>query len=377
MRAGRRTTVNIALVAICLLLFMGGGHFAATALIELQQARQIKELSRIALRRAETAADFGLATLDTITRQGIVACDPASLQSLRLHVYQRGAIKDIRNVDRSGAVLCSAYSETLEFDKGWITRDAMLPTTREGVSLFRVEQFFGTALGLMRDVGPDRGVVAILGMSGVYSDVMPSELAHASVVTLELSNGQQLAREAQMAPDAPAFTVVTSSAHYPLRSIINVDRRALAAWDQEPYTPIIGLSFMLGVAFAVLLVRAVNRPSDPVHELDRAIANSEFEPFFQPLFDLKTRRIVGAELLARRVLADGTVVPPARFIELAERSGRIDAITWQLLSKALVAMQPLLKRDRMFDLSVNITPHQFVAPGFVTQLRSVVNAASA
>ena len=108
MRAGGRTTVNIALVAICLLLFMGGGHFAATALIESQQARQIKELSRIALRRAETAADFGLATLDTIIGQGIVACDPASLQSLRLHVYQRGAIKDIRNVDRSGAVLCSA-----------------------------------------------------------------------------------------------------------------------------------------------------------------------------------------------------------------------------------------------------------------------------
>ena len=52
--------VNIALAAICLLLFVGGGHFAATALIKSQQARQIKELSRIALRRAETAADFGL-----------------------------------------------------------------------------------------------------------------------------------------------------------------------------------------------------------------------------------------------------------------------------------------------------------------------------
>ena len=228
---------------------------------------------------------------------------------------------------------------------------------------------------LMRDVDSDRGIVAILGMSGVYSDVMPSELAHASDVMVELSNGQQLAREARMAPDAPAFTVVTSSAHYPLRSIISVDKGALPAWDQEPYTPIIGLSFMLGIAFAGLLVRAANQPSDPVQELDRAIANSEFEPYFQPVFDLRTRQIVGAELLARWVLADGTVVPPARFIELAERSGRIGAITWQLLSKALAAMQPLLTANRTFNLSINITAHQFVAPGFVTELRSVVNAA--
>jgi c-di-GMP phosphodiesterase len=128
-------------------------------------------LSRIALRRAETAADYGLATLDTIIGQGMVACDPASLQALRLHVYQRGAIKDIRNVDRSGGAV-PAYSETLEFDNGWINRDAMLPTARQGVSLSRVEQFFGTALGLMRDVDSDRSIVAILGMSGVYSDVM-------------------------------------------------------------------------------------------------------------------------------------------------------------------------------------------------------------
>lgn len=376
MRAGRRTAVNIALAAICLLAFVAGGHFAATMLIESQHARQIKELSRIALRRAEAAVDFGTITLNEISAQGVVACDPASLQSIRFHVYQRGgAVKDIRIVEHSGSVLCSAYSETLEFDQGWVTRDAMLPTAVPGVSLFRVEQFFGTALGVMRDVGADRGVIAIVGMNGTYSDVMPVELAAASDIVLELSNGQEIAREAQSSLNGPIFSVSTASTRYPLRSVLNVEMEALAAWDQESYRPIVGLSLLLGCVFAVLLIRAANRPVDPLQELDRAIAGSEFQPYLQPLFDLETRRIVGAEMLARWVRADGTVLPPSRFIDLAEDSGRINAITWQLLAKALAAMQPVLKSDKKFRLSVNVNPHQFVSPGFISELRGTVAAA--
>ena len=376
MRAGRKTAVNIALAAVCLLLFVGGGHFAATALINSQHARQIKELGRMALRRAEAAVDFGAATLDEISAQGAVACDPASLQAIRFHVYQRGgAVKDIRIVKHSGSVLCSAYSETLEFDQGWVTRSAMLPTTIEGVSLFRVDQFFGTALGLIRDVGPDKGIVAIVGMNGVYSDVMPVELAASSEVVLELSNGQEIARDAQSSLESPVFSVFTTSTRYPLRSVLRVEKQALAAWDQESYRPIVGLSLVLGCIFAALLFRALNRPIDPVQELDRAIANSEFQPYLQPLFDLETRRIVGAEMLARWVRADGTVLLPSRFLELAERSGRMNTITWQLLSKALAAMQPHLRSNKRFKLSVNIDPHQFVSPGFVSELRAIVAAA--
>lgn len=376
MRAGRRTAINIVLAAACLLLFAGGGHFAATALIESQHARQIKELSRMALRRAEAAVDFGTATLNEISTQGSVACDPASLQAIRFHVYQRGgAVKDIRIVEHSGAVLCSAYSETLEFDQGWVTRSAMLPTSIPDVSLFRVDQFFGTALGLLRDVDANKAIVAIVGMNGAYSDIMPVGLAAASDVVLELGNGQEIAREGEPSLEEPVFAVSTASTRYPLRSIIRVETQALATWDQESYKPIMALSLVLGSVFAALLIRLANRPADPIQELDRAIANSEFQPYLQPLFDLETRAIVGAELLARWVRADGTVLPPSRFIELAERSGRMSAITWQLLGKALAAMQPLLKGDKRFKLSVNIDPRQFVTPGFVPELRRIVGSA--
>lgn len=106
---------------------MTGGHFAAKMIIGEQQSRQLDELTDVALRRSEIAVAFGAATLDELAKRKSINCNPASLQALRFLVYQRSAVKDIRLLNRNGSVLCSAYSETLEFDNGWVDRPKMLP----------------------------------------------------------------------------------------------------------------------------------------------------------------------------------------------------------------------------------------------------------
>src|SRR3981189_659169 len=117
---------QMAIVVTSLVALVAGGHFAAKAVIEGQQSRQLEELTDVALRRSEVAVDFGTATLDQLVRRGPLNCDPASLQAVRLQVYQRAGVKDIRLVNRDGSVICSAYSETLEFDSGWVDRPGML-----------------------------------------------------------------------------------------------------------------------------------------------------------------------------------------------------------------------------------------------------------
>ena len=131
------SVTQLAMIASSLIAFATGGHFAAKAVIEGQQSRQLQQLTDVALRRSEAAIDFGAATLDELARRGPLNCDPASLQAVRLQVYQRSAVKDIRLVNRDGSVICSAYSETLEFDNGWVDRPQMLPSKDNRLLLFR------------------------------------------------------------------------------------------------------------------------------------------------------------------------------------------------------------------------------------------------
>jgi c-di-GMP phosphodiesterase len=188
------SVTELALIAASLVAFATGGHFAAKAVIQGQQSRQLEELTDVALRRSEVAVEFGAATLDELAKRGPLNCDPVSLQSVRLQVYQRSAVKDIRLVNRDGSVICSAYSETLEFDNGWVERPEMLRSKDGHLLLFRVDQFSGVALGVLRDIDERNSLVAILGMNSYLLDIMPAELRAHSEVVLELDNGSEIGR---------------------------------------------------------------------------------------------------------------------------------------------------------------------------------------
>ena len=359
-------------------VFLTGGDFAANYLIETQRQRQLEELGGIALRRTETVVDSGITALRGVAQNGNVGCDSAALQSLRLHLYRSSAMKDIRVVRPDGTVLCSAFTETLEFDKAWATRDDMLLTTGGAVRLFRVEQFFGTALGAMIDVDTEQSLAGIMSVDGSLFDVIPAELRAQSVVSLQLANAQTIASTASNAAfdtQGPVHALTVRSDRYPLQSVIRIERSAFEEWNREPYLPIMALSGLLGMLFGVLLARGLFRPRSPLEELDRAIAQGQIRPYYQPIFDLRTGAITGAETLARWIKPDGTVIPPARFIELAEENGRIRVLTWRLLATALMEVRQLMKADESFHVSINISPSHFTTDGFVRQLRDTVSAA--
>jgi sensor c-di-GMP phosphodiesterase-like protein len=89
--------------------------------------------------------------------------------------------------------------------------------------------------------------------------------------------------------------------------------------------------FVTILALAVLL--PWRRRNDPVEELEQAIAANEFVPYFQPIVDIRTGRLRGAEVLVRWRKADGSIVMPAAFIPLAESSGLIVPMTRALMRR--------------------------------------------
>ena len=91
-----------------------------------------------------------------------------------------------------------------------------------------------------------------------------------------------------------------------------------------------------------------------------ALVNAELSVHYQPQFDLKTGRIVGAEALLRWKHAILGFIPPAKFIPVAERSGLINEIGAWVLNEAcrqVKIWQDLGLID--FVIAVNVSPAQF------------------
>jgi PAS domain S-box-containing protein/diguanylate cyclase (GGDEF)-like protein len=106
---------------------------------------------------------------------------------------------------------------------------------------------------------------------------------------------------------------------------------------------------------------------DLADELSQAVERRQIVPWFQPVVELATGRIVGAEALARWIHPIRGTVMPAHFIELAERTGDIIEITFQIFEQSLSMLATWEAHDLVkdFHLSLNLSPvhlrHPFLA----------------
>lgn len=73
-----------------------------------------------------------------------------------------------------------------------------------------------------------------------------------------------------------------------------------------------------------------------VEKIRIGLSKNEFIPYYQLKVDAKTGLVSGMEALCRWQLADGSILSPFKFIPVAEKSGLITEITWQLLDQIAI-----------------------------------------
>lgn len=78
---------------------------------------------------------------------------------------------------------------------------------------------------------------------------------------------------------------------------------------------------------------------------------------FQPIIDLNTGEVIGAEALARFIEPDGTVRMPAGIVEQIEQDiDDLDAFMLRLFGAVMDNIKPVFARHPRFYVSVNIPP---------------------
>ncbi len=84
-------------------------------------------------------------------------------------------------------------------------------------------------------------------------------------------------------------------------------------------------------AYVSTMRSKIEEDSLQIERIRTGLKNSEFIPFYQIKVDAQTGLICGMEALCRWIDAGGTMHSPYTFIPLAEKSGLISEMTWQLL----------------------------------------------
>jgi diguanylate cyclase (GGDEF)-like protein len=99
-----------------------------------------------------------------------------------------------------------------------------------------------------------------------------------------------------------------------------------------------------------------------------AVLHDRFELHYQPLYEMSKRRLIGFEALVRLIKEDGTLIPPAVFIPIAEDMRLIDKIGEWVLREACCTAATWPEH---LTVAVNLSPAQFLA----TKVSAIVAAA--
>ena len=111
------------------------------------------------------------------------------------------------------------------------------------------------------------------------------------------------------------------------------------------------------------------------NEMWRALENNEFVLHYQPVVDLKSGAIVGAEALLRWPNEHGTWLSPAEFIPLTEKCGLIVPLSEWVLSEACAQLHAWREEGHglgLLTMSVNLSPHHFATAGLATMIAGVM-----
>jgi diguanylate cyclase (GGDEF)-like protein len=105
--------------------------------------------------------------------------------------------------------------------------------------------------------------------------------------------------------------------------------------------------------------------------LRHGVRRGEFDVHYQPIVRLDTGRISGVEALARWKHPARGLLLPAEFMALAEETGLIVPLGWDVLREASQRArlwQQAFDRERCFTISVNLSPKQLMDPSLIKEV---------
>ena len=344
------------------------------AYIEHKATEEVRLAAQRAIARAEWRIGQSISALAAIGKGGLTSCADVDVLAMRRALMATTPLKEIALKDEAGNPKCQELTGATRARA--LSRDLRTADDRVLLSVVRQIDLNERALRITwHRAGDPLQLVAHIPADVFLPDGSSGRAASEPAVRLMLSEGTLIAVPADRldaAHEGDAIDAQNQSTRYPLLASASVSRTAAFSEhaDLRGVGQLIGGMLAL-LTFALAILIPWRARSNPIVEMERALDAGEFVPYYQPLVDLRGGTIVGAEVLMRWRKSDGTIVPPAAFIPLAESSGLIMDMTQAIMRAARDEFAPVLGPRPGVKIGFNLTAKHFTSEDVVEEVRHV------
>ena len=107
--------------------------------------------------------------------------------------------------------------------------------------------------------------------------------------------------------------------------------------------------------------------------MEKALAKCECKAWYQPKYDIETKKIIGAEALVRWQSEELGFMPPGKFIPLFEKNGFVISVDYALLDQAFRFQKKRLDEGKeVVPISVNQSRLHITEDGYLEKMKAIV-----
>jgi sensor c-di-GMP phosphodiesterase-like protein len=374
MRGLTRAFTRRNLVAVAVGVLLGGALLFAleawiASRIERQARLEVDIGGRRALALAEARVDAAVDVVNRISVKG-VSCASPHQQILRRAIWEAAPVKQVGFLTRDGRVACAEPELPIALKDA---RPALAAPQMQGIWLDQVTLADGQSMLRVRRTGGAIEPFALLPSTLLLPQVGVDGSALRAYAAVLGQHDAVIAHAGERPPAAEAQIRSIARSRRNGFSVEVIAPRSMlpAANDRLRWLELMvaGLATVaIGSMFAVVVRQ---RPTDPVAILAAALKAGEFVPYYQPIVDIRSGQLRGAEVLVRRRLPDGSLELPGSFIPLMESSGLIRDLTRDLMRRVCREAGEAIGSRPGLKISFNFAARLFRDEQIVKDVRSI------
>jgi sensor c-di-GMP phosphodiesterase-like protein len=341
-------------------------------LVDSQSAEQVATGARRAVSLADARVNQTISALNELAAKGVDSCQPGHVEAMRQAAFDTSTIKEVAILSPDGQTLCTQLGSPLGARK--VMNSEPLNGT-DGYTLDIIQIVNGQRMLQLRHLagaGPN-AIAALVPVVLLLPQVTVDGSPFGAYAQIATRDGIVIGSIGQRPEDPGAsFSAAAKSPKLGIESEIIVPRELIPVTNSN--LKWLGM-FATGVIIAILGAFAIVMPrrriSNPVADMKQALAAGEFVPYYQPIVDIRSGQLRGAEVLVRWKKPDGSLVFPGSFIPLAESSGLILDMTTDLMRRVCAEAGEAIGCRPAMKISFNFAGQLFSGDAIVKEVRNI------